>query len=133
MLRTSFCDYSDAYILVKGAITVVNPGTAAAPNNVCKKKIFKNCTPFTSCISTINNTQINDDQYIDVVVPMYNLIEYSDNHSKTSGILWQFCRDVLAVDANGAMTNFTDANATTDSFSLKEKLRDQILVQQMLK
>ena len=133
MLRTSFCDYSNAYVLVKGTITVVYTGTAAALNNVCKKKIFKNCTPFTSCISTINNTQINDDEYIDIVVPINNLIKYSANHSKTFGILWQFCKDVPAVDANSAMTNFTDANATTDSFSLKEKLRGQIMVQQMLK
>ena len=56
---------------------------------------------------------------------MYNLIEYSDNYSKTSGILWQYCKDVPAVDANGAITNFTEANAT-DSFNLKVKLTGQI-------
>ena len=49
--------------------------------------IFKNCAPFTSCISRINSTQIDDDQYIDVVILMYDLIEYSDNYSKKSGIL----------------------------------------------
>ena len=58
-------------------------------------------------------------------MPMYNLMEYSDNYSKTCRILWQFCRNVLAVDANGAITDFTEANAT-DSFNLKVKLTGQI-------
>ena len=57
-------------------------------------------------------------------MPMYNLIEYSDNSSKTSGILWQFCRNVAAV-ANGAIADFTKANATSDSFDPKIKLTDQ--------
>ena len=78
MLRSRLCDYSNAYILVKGTITVENTGTAAAPNNTDKKVIFQNCAPFTSYISRINNTQIDDAQYIDVVMSMYNLIEYSD-------------------------------------------------------
>ena len=86
MLRSSLCDYSNAYILVKGSILVLNTAAAgAAPNNANKKVIFKNCMPFTSCISIsrINNTQIDDAQYIDIVMPMYNLIEYSDNYLKT--------------------------------------------------
>ena len=59
MLRSSLCDYSDAYILVKGNISVNNTAAAgAAANNVTKKVIFKNCGPFTNCISKINNTQI---------------------------------------------------------------------------
>ena len=124
MLRSSLCDYSNAYILVKGTITVANTGTAAAPNNADKKVIFKNCAPFTSCISRINNTQIDDAQYIDVVMPMYNLIEYSDTYSKTCGILFQFCRDVHAVDHdNGKIADIT--YATTDSFNLKVKLIGQ--------
>ena len=85
MLRSSLCDYSDAYILVKGNITVNN--TAAAANNTNKKVIFKNCAPFTNCISKINNTQIDNAEYIDIVIPMYTLIEYGDNYSKPSGIL----------------------------------------------
>ena len=87
MLRSSLCDYSDAYILAKGTKTVANTAAAGqAANNVDKKVIFKNCAPFPSCINRINNTQIDDAQYIDVIMPMYNLIEYSDNYSKTSGI-----------------------------------------------
>ena len=85
MLRYNLCDYSDAYILVKGNISVNNTAAAAAdPNNRNKKVIFKNCAPFTNCISKINNTQIDNAEYIDIVMPMYNLIEYSDNYSKTS-------------------------------------------------
>ena len=89
MLRSSLCDYSDAYILVKGNISVNNTVTVAAPNNTNKKVIFKNCSPFTNCISKINNTQIVNAEYIDIVIPMYNLIEYGDNCLKTSGTLWQ--------------------------------------------
>ena len=88
MLKLSLCDYSDAYILVKGTITVNNTAAADADaNNTNKKVIFKNCAPFTNCISKINNTQIDNSKDIDIVVPMYNLIEYSDNYSKTSGSL----------------------------------------------
>ena len=58
-------------------------------------------------------------------MPMYNLIEYSDHYSKTSGILFQYCIDAPAVDINSEVIDFTDANATTDSFSLKEILTGQ--------
>ena len=87
---SSLCDYSDTYILVKGSIRVNNTAAADADaNNTNKKVIFKNCAPFTNCISKINNTQIDNAEYIDIVMPMYNLIEYSNNYSKTSGSLWQ--------------------------------------------
>ena len=93
MLRSSLCDYSDVYILVKGNITVNNTATGgAAANNTNKKVIFKNCAPFTNCISKINNTQIDNAEFIDIVMTMYNLIEYSDNYSKTFGSLWQYCK-----------------------------------------
>ena len=70
--------------------------TAAADadaNNTNKKVIFKNCGPFANCISKINNTQIDNGKDIDIVMPMYNLIEYSNNYSKTFGSLWQYCKD----------------------------------------
>ena len=83
MLRSSLCDYADAYILVKGTITV----TRAAYHDVAKQLdernrdvIFKNCAPFTKFISRINGTEIDNGQDIDIVMPMYNLIEYSDNY-----------------------------------------------------
>ena len=83
MLRSSLRDYSDAYILVKGNITVNNTAAAAA-NNTNKNVIFKNFVPFTNCISKINNAQIDNAENIDIVMSMNNLIEYSDNYSKTS-------------------------------------------------
>ena len=104
MLRSSLCDYSDAYILVKGNITVNNTADAgAAANNTNKKVIFKNCAPFTNCISKINNTQIDNAEYIDIVMPMYNLIEYSDNYSETSATLWQYCKEIQEVNNAGIL------------------------------
>ena len=70
MLRSSLCDYSVTYILVKRTITVPNTVTAAAPNNR-KKVIFKNCAPFTDCISEVNNKEIDHAKYIGVVMSMY--------------------------------------------------------------
>ena len=125
MLRSSLCDCSDAYILIKGDITVNNTAAeGAAANNTNKKVIFKNCAPFTNCISKINNTQIDNAEYIDIVMPMYNLIEYSDNYSKTSGSLWQYCKDIPAVNNNGDIVDFNGANAT-DSFNFKTKITGQ--------
>ena len=86
MLKSSLCEYSDAYILVKGTITVNNTAAeGAAVNNTNKKVIFKNCTSFTKCISEINNTNVDDAKDLDIVMPMYNVIEYSPAYEKTSG------------------------------------------------
>ena len=87
MIRSSLCDYSDAYILDKVTLTVPNTGAAEAPNNRNKKVIFKNCAPFTDCISERNNKEIDHAEDIDVVMPIYNLIEYSHNYLKSSGSL----------------------------------------------
>ena len=122
MLKSSLCDYSDAYILVKGTITVNN--TAAAANNTNKKVIFKNCAPFTNCTNEINNTQVDNAKYIDIVIPMYNLIEYSDSYSKRSGILWQYCKGIPAVNNNNVIVDVT-YNNLTDSFNFKVKLTGQ--------
>ena len=70
MLRSSLCDYNDAYILVKGNITVNNTNDAGAANNTNKKVIFKNCAPFTKCISEIKKNQIDNAEYIDIIMPM---------------------------------------------------------------
>ena len=113
MLKSNLCDYSDAYILVKGKITVDNTAAAYADaNNTNKRLIFKNCTPFTDCISEINNTQVDNVKYIDIVMPIYNLIEYSNNYSKTCGSLWQYCKDIPAVNNNGGIVDFNGPNAT---------------------
>ena len=89
-----------------------------------KKVIFKNCAPFTNCISEINNTQIDNAKDIDIVMLMHNLREYSDNYSKTSGSLWQYCKDTPAVDDNNAIVNFAENNLT-DSFNFKVKMTGQ--------
>ena len=96
MLKSSLCDYSDAYILVKGTTTIARAGVDAAARQTDERDkgvAFKNCAPFTNCISEINNTQIDNAKNIDILMPMYNLIEYSDNYAKTSGSLWQYFRD----------------------------------------
>ena len=125
MLKSSLSDYSDFYILVKGHTTV--PNTAAESSNVNganKKVIFKICVPFTNSISKINNTQLYCAKDIDIVIPMYNLIEYRDNYWKTSGSLWQYCKDIQAVNNNGNINEYNGVNAT-DSFSFKTKITCQ--------
>ena len=125
MLKSIFCDYSDAYILVKGTIIVPDTSAAGATaNNTNKKEIFKNCMPFTNCISEINNTQVDNAMDIDIVMPMYTLIEYSGNYSKTPGSLWQYCKDIPAVNDNGNIVDFNEANAT-NSFNSKAKITVQ--------
>ena len=110
MLKSSLCDYIDAYILVSRNIIVPNTGTAANPNNR-KNMLIKNCAPFTDCVIKINNTQIDNAKDIHIVKPLYNLIKYSDSakdihivkplynlikysdsYSKTSGSLLQYFR-----------------------------------------
>ena len=96
MLKSSLCDYSDAYILVKGKITITGAGADAAARQADERDkgvAFKSCTPFTNCISEINNTQVDNAKDIDIVMPMHNLIEYSDNYVKTTRRLWQDFRD----------------------------------------
>ena len=79
VLRSDLCDYSDAYIVVKGTNTVTRPNV----NAYDKKLSFKDNAPFTSCISKINNnTLIDTAEDLDIVMPMYNLLEYSKNYRK---------------------------------------------------
>ena len=81
MLRSTLCDYADAYILVMGTITITIEGDDAAARQADERDkgvIFKNCAPLIECISRINNTDIDNAEDIDIVMPMYNLIEYSD-------------------------------------------------------
>ena len=126
MLKSSLCDYSDAYILVKGTISVNNTAAAdAAVNNTNKKVIFKNCAPFTNCISEINNIQIGNAKDIDIVMSMYNLIEYSDNYAKTTGGLWQYCKDIPARNNNNNTIIIFAENNLTDSFNFKVKFTGQ--------
>ena len=77
MLRSNLCDYSEACIFVKGIIAVATE-TNAAPNNVNKMAIFKNCVPLTNFMGRINNAQVAETSDVNVLMPMYNLVEYSD-------------------------------------------------------
>ena len=98
ILMSSLCDYSDVHILFKGRIT----NTEAEDNDAAREEdeknkgvIFKSCDPFINFTSEINNIEIDNAKDIDTVMPMYNLVEYNDNYSKTSRSLWQYCRDEL--------------------------------------
>ena len=96
MLKSSLCDYSDVYILAKERIKITGAGYDDAARQADERNkgvIFKNCAPFINCKSKINNTEVDNAKDIDIVMPMCNLIEYSDNYSKTSGGLWQYYKD----------------------------------------
>ena len=114
MLRCNLCDCADACILVKGTITTTGEGDDDATKRLDERNksvIFKNCAPFIKCISRINNKDIDNAQDIDIVMSMYNLIEYSDNYSETSGSLWQYYKD----DPNDNITQ-------SESFKSKLKI-----------
>ena len=97
-IKSSLCDYSDAFILVTGNITV------AANNDT--DVAFKNCAPFSTCTTKINDVFVDEANHIYIAMPMYNLIEYSNNYSDTSGSLWQFKRDeVLAKNVDLTIDN----------------------------
>ena len=87
MLRSSLCDYSDAYILVNGTITVIGNHPRDRQNRLL---ILKNNAPFISCITRIYGELIEDADDLDIVMPMYNLLEYSKNYRKTIGSLYNY-------------------------------------------
>ena len=96
MLRSSLCDFADEYILVKGTVIITGAGDGAAARRADERNkaaIFKNCVPFTKCISKINYAEIDNAQDNGIVMPIYNLIEYRDKYSKTSGSLWQYYKN----------------------------------------
>ena len=97
MLRSDLCDYADAYIVVKGEFTVTEPNNDA----YVKKLAFKNNAPFISCIWKINNRLIDNAEDLDIVVPMYNLLEYSKSYSKTTRSLCNYYRDKLSSGTEG--------------------------------
>ena len=113
VIRWDLCDYSDVYVLVSGTITITGAGdddNAKRTDKRNKGLILKNCAPFANCMSYIINIQIDNAEYIAVVMPMYKLIEYSDNYSKTSGSLGKYYKD----DPN---------NNITQSESFKHKIK----------
>ena len=99
-LESSLCDYSDAYVLITGNINV-----KGGDNDT--KVVFKNCAPFQKCFTEIDGTLVDEANFINITMPMYNLIEYSDNYSDTSGSLWDFKRD--EIDNNASVSNDNNA------------------------
>ena len=137
MLRSDLCDFSDAYIVVKGNITVTKKTFTAndfeAPNNTAanatatntannnafgeKKLVFKNNAPFINCVSKINGVKVDNAEDLDVVMPMYNLLEYSKNFRKTTGRLWNYYRD----EPNSSTDNKTITHSILNSESFDYK------------
>ena len=120
-LRSDLCDYADAYILANGKIAVT---AAAGANNIRdktnRKLILKNKAPFVSCITRINGELIEDADDLDIVMPMYNLLEYSKNYRKTIGSLYNYYRDELTNDNDNNFANRNVVNSNT--FKYKNKI-----------
>ena len=106
VIESSLCDYSDAYILVIGDIT-------ATGGDANTRAGFKNCAPFTKCITQINDEHVDGADDLDIIMPMYNLIECSNNYSDTSGRLWRFKRDESPLTNTGNPDNVSTANSTS--------------------
>ena len=123
MLRSDLYDYSDAYIIVKVTITVEGNNDDKTRN---KRVIFKNNTQRRSCISKINNTFIDNVEDLDIVIPMYNLLECSDNYSMTWGSWWNCYRDEVNDSVNEIDDNANkitkNKTATIKYFEYKTKL-----------
>ena len=118
MLRSNLCDYSDAYILVKGTITVTAPG---ANNKRYRPLILKNNAPFVSCITRVNGELIEDADDLDIVMSMYNLLEHSKNYRKTIGSLYNYYRDESSDDADD--NNFDNIKVVnSNTFKYKNKI-----------
>ena len=118
MLNSDLCDYADAHILVNGTILVNGLNPRDRQN---RPLILKNNGPFISCITRINNELLEDADDLDIVMPMYNLLEYSKNYRKTIGYLYNYYRDELNNDAN--RPNFANNNVgCSEAFKYKTKI-----------
>ena len=117
MLRSDLCDFSDAYIVVKGTITLTKTNAGGIINIRNRFLAFKNKAPFTNCISKISNILIDNAEDLDVAMPMHNLLEYIKNYRKTTWSLWNYYRD----EPNDFPANNYNANPVTNSESFKYK------------
>ena len=117
MLRSHLCDYSDAYIFVKGEITVTEPNNDAYD----KKLAFENNALVISCISKINNTLIDNAEDLDIVTCMYNLLEYSKSYSKTTISLWNYT-DKPNSGAEGNIKSIKDSKSFNYKTTITGKL-----------
>ena len=117
MLRSDLCNYSDAYIVVKGDITLTKTIARGFIDTRNRFLAFKNNAPFTNWISKINNVLIDNAEDLDIAMPMYNLLEYSKNYRKTTGSLWNYYRD----EPNNPPDDNYNADPITNSESFKYK------------
>ena len=119
MLRSDLCDYSDAYILVKGTIIVTANGDNNNADNIRDKRnrplISKNNAPFVPCITRINGELIEDTDDLDIAMPMYNLLEYRKNYRKTIGSFYNYYRDEVGGNANN---NDNTVNSNTFRYKI---------------
>ena len=100
VLESNLCDYNDVFILVRGNVTIAG--------NVAARVAFDNCGPFINCITKIDGTTIDDPEDLDLVIPMYNTLEYSSNYSNRTVSLWFSSKDEA--------TNFNKAIADNDNY-----------------
>ena len=120
MLRSDLCNYSDAYVWVKGKITVTDPNNNA---NFNRRLTLKNNAPFISCISKINGELVENAEDLHIVIPMYNLLEYSKNYEKTSGSLFNYYRDEPKEHTIGDGNNPINISIrNSNSFDFKTKI-----------
>ena len=150
MLRSDLCGFSDAYIFVKGSIIVTKKTFTVddieAPNNTVanatatnnandnafgeKKLVFENNAPFINCISKINGVKIDNAEDLDVIIPMYNLLEYSKNYRKTTKRLWNYYRDEPRSTIGAS--NITHSILNSESFDYKANLMENGVTQNNL-
>ena len=117
MLRSDLCHFSDAYIVVKGDTTLTKTNKRRIIDIRNRFLVFKNNAPFTNCISKINNVLIDNAEDLDVLMPLYDLLEYSKNYRKTTGSLWNYYRD----EPNNPPASNYNADPITNSASFKYK------------
>ena len=123
VLRSDLCDFSDVYIVVKGDITLEGDNDANKQN---KNLAFKNNAPFINCISKINGVQIDNAEDLDVVMPMYNLLEYSKNYRKTTGSLWNYYRDEQSSGIGGEDNSVSYSIKDSKSFDYKTSITGKL-------
>ena len=110
VLKPNLCDYAEAYILVDGTIRATNALNAT-------RLSLKNCAPFTKCNLEINDEHVDTAENLDIVMPMYNLIEYSDNYQDSSATLYQYKRDEPSEE--DAVANLTANNSNFFKYKIK--------------
>ena len=123
MLRSDLCDFSDAYIVFKETITLTKTNERGFIDIGNRFLAFKNNSPFTNCISKINNVLIDNADDLDIIMPIYNLLEYSKNYRKTIRSLWNYYRDEPSIPplvGNHPTVNY-HADSITNSASFKYK------------